>query len=102
MRDYEKFVSDLRRITSEDGDLETDGLDALSRVSIVGRDGRRLVFDAGLAQILEAIQRIDSSGLSDSPDGPLRLFSVHLMEALKRAPDGATRLELREYGVVAT
>ncbi|MFB0834255.1 hypothetical protein ACX8Z9_14560 [Arthrobacter halodurans] len=102
MRDYEKFVSDLRRMTSEDGDLESDGLDALSRVSIVGRDGRRLVFDAGLAKILEAVQRIDSSGLFDSPDGPLRLFSVHLMEALEMAPDGATRLELREYGVVAT
>jgi hypothetical protein len=55
-----------------------------------------------LAEILEAVQRTDSSGLFDSLDGPLRLFSVHIMEALELAPDGATRLELREYGVVAT
>lgn len=102
MRDYEKFVADLRRMTTEDGELETDGFNAFSRVSIVARDGRRFVFDADLEHVRRTVERTDADGSFGGADGSLRLFSVHVMEALEMAPDGATRLELREYGVVAT
>ncbi|MBJ2122306.1 hypothetical protein I6N91_15085 [Arthrobacter sp. MSA 4-2] len=69
-------------------------------------DGRRFVFAQTLAQTHAAVSRIDGEVLADPADsspleGQLRLFSVHVWEALATAPGDAGTLRITSSGVTA-
>ncbi len=105
MPEYADFAARLRDVLVAYGELEVDG-GAGSHPVLLSPDGRRFVFAQTLAQMYRAISRIDGEVLSDPADpspleGQLRLFSVHVMEALDTAPSGAGTLRITSFGVRA-
>ncbi|WP_120522861.1 hypothetical protein [Arthrobacter celericrescens] len=106
MRDYEEFLSRLRYVLSLDGTIESSGMGGGAQVTFVGLEGRRFEFIQSLGQIYSAVGRLDSEVLADPQDisdmqAQLRLFSVHVKEAVETAPDGARFFEVRSSGVWA-
>ncbi|CAA9264808.1 MAG: hypothetical protein AVDCRST_MAG83-3199 [uncultured Arthrobacter sp.] len=105
MTEYADFASRLRDVLVGIATLEVDG-GADSRPALLSPDGRRFVFAQTLAQMHAAVSRIDGEVLSDPADsspleGQLRLFSVHIWEALETAAGDAGTLRITYYGVVA-
>ncbi|RJT95240.1 hypothetical protein D6T65_16745 [Arthrobacter frigidicola] len=105
MTEYADFASRLRDVLVGIGTLEVDS-GADSRPALLSPVGRRFVFAQTLAQMHAAVSRIDGEVLSDAADsspleGQLRLFSVHVMEALDTAAGDATTLRITSSGVVA-
>ncbi|WAP50778.1 hypothetical protein OL239_12260 [Arthrobacter sp. ATA002] len=106
MPDCARFLTQLSAAAAHLGVIESEGGGGAARVSLRSNDGRLFSFDEDAAGIHRAVERIDAGGLWPGEDASsaaikLRLFSVHLDEALETAPGDAHRLSLRSYGVVA-
>lgn len=107
MRDYDYFVRALTAVLSPVGAIEVDGSNGQAKVAFVTPLGRRLTFLASLDELYAAVEQTDGEVLSQPDDpspleGKLRLFSVHVEEAIDIANDTAQNLELRRYGVIAS
>jgi hypothetical protein len=105
--EYADFTSRLRDVLENLGTLEVEG-GAGSRPALLTPDGRRFVFAQTLAQMHAAVSRIDGEVLSDPADsspleGQLRLFSVHVWEAVETAPATRNTADhlLRRHGRIA-
>jgi acyl transferase domain-containing protein len=103
--EYADFAVRLRDVLEGTGMLEVDG-GARSRPALLSPDGRRFVFAQTLAQMHAAVSRIDGEVLSSPADsspleGQLRLFSVHVWEALEAAAGDAGTLRITASGVAA-
>ena len=101
----EPFLQQLSAAVASMGLISSDG--GGSAVSLHAYDGRVFCFDTDLAGMRAAVERTDTSGLWPGTDdetpltAKLRLFSVHLYEALETAPADAVHLSFRHYGIVA-
>lgn len=100
------FLDQLSSSMSHLGQISAEGLGWSACVSLSTTSGRQLRFEGNLGDLHRAVERTDAKGLwpgedSSSLDVKLRLFSVHLDEALETAPEGARRLRFLSCGVVA-
>lgn len=107
VRDYDLFVELLGNALSNDGFLEVPSTEGRANLTFVTGSGRRFTFRASLDEVFDAVEKLDGEILSDAEDcspllGQLRLFSVHVEEAVELASEDAVHLELRSSGVVAT
>ncbi|NYD77221.1 hypothetical protein [Arthrobacter cupressi] len=106
MKDYARFISQLKYVLSNDGRVDVEGADGQATVAFTTRDGRRFDFRASLDEIYRLVELNDSEILSRAEDSSpleaqLRLFSVHVWEAVETAADDARFFEVRDFGVVA-
>ncbi|OUM39955.1 hypothetical protein [Arthrobacter sedimenti] len=106
MHDYRNFVSDLRSVLASAGTLRVIGEGGAASVSLRTDDDREYTFMGSLADIYTAVSRNDPEILSRASDksvmeGQLRLFSVHVEEAIDTASTDAHLLELKSFGIVA-
>ena len=106
MPDYDRFLAALCAAAAHLGTIAAEGGGGSARVRLRTCKGREFVFDEDLAGTYRAVEGISAEGLFSGEEIPpgaakLRLFSVHLYEALETAPPGAHRLALHSYGVVA-
>ena len=105
MRDYAALYEQLKYRTSDDGLLEVSALDGNARVSYRwSSNGRRYEFQATFDQVIDAVERLNTSDLwpeLDRLQASMCLFSVHLYEALDTAPEGAKRLVIDKSGISA-
>lgn len=74
------------------------------RVWLLTPDGREFLFEASLAGILDGISVNDPEIMSHPDDetpfsGQLRLFAIHVQEAIDTSGDGGRLLEFTKYGV---
>lgn len=88
------------------GQISAEGLGWSACVSLSTTSGRQFRFEGNLGDLHRAVERTDAEGLwpgeeASSLEVKLRLFSVHLQEAIATAPEGARRLRFQSYGVVA-
>ena len=103
----DRFLAQLSAAAAHLGVISCGGGGRTALVTLRTHDGRVFSFDEDLAGIRRAVELTDADGLwSDTADAPslagrLRLFSVHLYEAVETAPAGAHRLSCHSYGVVA-
>jgi hypothetical protein len=105
-RDYGDFIAQLKYVLSPDGRVEVKGEDGRATVAFVTQAGRRFDFRENVDEIYTLVERSDSEILSSPEDrsplgAQLRLFSVHVGEAVATAADDARFFEVRNYGVVA-
>ena len=106
MPDYDHFLAMLSAVCSHLGRMSAEGSGGTATVTVQAVDGREMVFAGNLSEVYEAVEKTDASGLWPGEDDTsievkLRLFSVHLHEAIETAPYDARSLSLRSYGVVA-
>ena len=106
MLDHGQFLNKLNAVCSHLGQITAEGTGSASTVTLDTNDGRTFAFEGHLGDIYHAVDKTDASGLWPGEDATsievkLRLFSVHLYEAIETAPKGARTLELHSYGVVA-
>ncbi len=106
MHDYDHFLAELVAVTADIARISVEGQGGSARVIVHAMDGRQLPFEGTLADLYRAVENTDAEGLypdedASSVDTKLKLFSVHVLEALDTAPAGATRLTFRHFGVVA-
>ncbi|TDK26375.1 hypothetical protein E2F48_04015 [Arthrobacter crusticola] len=106
MRDYDHFIAALSDVTTDVARISVEGEGGSAQVIVQAPNGRKLPFDGTLDDVYTAVENTDAEGLypgedASSIDTKLKLFSVHIYEALETAPDNATLLRLRSFGVKA-
>ena len=101
-----RFLNQLSSAMAPLGEISVEGAGWSARVVLSTTSGRHLRFEGNLGDLHRAVQKTNADGLwpgedASSLDVKLRLFSVHLYEAIATAPEGARRLRFQSYGVVA-
>lgn len=104
--DFDPFLEELSAVTAHLGQISAEGLGWSACVSLSTTSGRQFRFEGNLGDLHRAVERTDAKGLwsgedSSSLEVKLRLFSVHLQEAVETAPEGARGLRFLSFGVVA-
>lgn len=106
MPNYDDFAAQLSVVTEGLGEIMLHGEGESATVVMRVAGSRTLMFEGTLRDLYRAVEATDATGLysdeeASSLTGRLKLFSVHLEEALETAPRGARYLEYRSFGLVA-
>jgi hypothetical protein len=106
MRDYDHFIAALSDVTTDIARIFVEGEGGSAQVIVQAMNGRQLPLDGTLDDVYTAVENTDADGLYSgkdvsSIDTKLKLFSVHIYEALETASGSAKRLSLRPSGVKA-
>lgn len=106
MQDYSEFVRAMRAALTWCGTLRIDEEGPAGQVWLLTLDGLEFSFTAPLAGIFDAVSAIDSEIMADPDDdtsisGQLRLFAIHVQEAVDTSGGGERLLKFTEYGVDA-
>jgi hypothetical protein len=104
MQNYPEFVRALRDALVWCGTLRVDEEVPAGRVWLDTADGREFSFKESLAGISDAVTAYDSDIMSDPDDGmpitgQLRLFAIHVREAIDTSDDGGHVLVFTGWGV---
>lgn len=106
MQNYPELVQAMRAALAWSGTLRISEEGPAGQVRLRTSDGREYAFDAPLAGILEGISANDPEIMAHPDDeialsGQLRLFAIHVQEAIDTSGGGERLLQFTEYGVEA-
>lgn len=106
MQNYPEFVSALRAALIWCGTIRVDEEGPTGQVWLFTPDGREFSFKAPLAGILDGISVNDPEIMAHPDDetplsGQLRLFAIHVQEAIDTSGGGERLLEFTQYGIEA-
>ena len=104
MDNYSEFVSEMRAALVRLGTLRVSEDGPAGEVSLLTGDGREFTFEVPLAGIIERVS-VNDLEIMAHPDnenpliGQLRLFAIHVEEAIDTWEGGGRLLAFTKYGV---
>jgi hypothetical protein len=104
MHNHSEFISEMRAALVRVGTLRVSEEGPLGEVALLTGDGRNFTFEAPLAGIIEGVSVNDLEIMAHPDDetpliGQLRLFAIHVEEAIDTWEGGVRLLEFTKYGV---